>query len=154
MEAKPIINTSFKEGAVCYTGGCHCGAVKFEAQIDFSKQSTGRCNCTICVKGRAWGASITPNDFKLVSPSDYKDLGDYQMSEGGSIHHYFCKQCGIRSFVVGAYPMEGGIIYHFVSVAVSCLDNLTPEQLSTLPIKYSNGLDNNWWSPPTITSYL
>ena len=130
-----------------YTGSCHCGAVRFEADIDLSV-GTGKCNCSICTKSRNWSAVIKPEAFRLLAGEEA--LNDYQFGTK-SAHHLFCRHCGIRSFGRGYVEQIGG---HHVPVQLTSLDNATPEELIAAPVKYANGRDNSWWDEPAETRHL
>jgi hypothetical protein len=129
-----------------YKGGCHCGAVRFEADIDLAA-GTFRCNCSICARGRAWLAGIPASQFRFVAGE--ATLSDYQFG-AHRIHHLFCPACGIKVLgrVPGAKGEEGN-----VAVSVACLD-ASPEELATAPIQYFDGLHDDFKKPPALTQYL
>ncbi|MET0319146.1 MAG: GFA family protein [Duganella sp.] len=129
-----------------YRGSCHCGAVTFEADIDLS-QGTLRCNCSICFKARFWLAIVQPPAFRLLSGQD--DLTLYQFATKRD-QHLFCRHCGIRPFGIGRSPRWG----EFYAVNVTCLDDVTPEELARAPITYLDGKNDEWRLPPAETGHL
>jgi hypothetical protein len=130
-----------------YHGSCHCGAIRFEADIE-DGAGTGRCNCSICSKRRAWNMLLKPDQFRLISGEDV--LTDYQFGTGSG-HHLFCSRCGCAPFSRGFVEQLGGDI---VAVQPSCLDDMTDEELGALSISYANGRDNLWWEEPAVRSHL
>ena len=87
-------------------GGCHCGAITYEAEIDPEK--VGICHCTDCqtLSGSAFRINLAvPEDaFKLRSgePKTYVKIGD----SGAKRAQTFCPECGspIYSTSVGDGP--------------------------------------------------
>jgi hypothetical protein len=130
-----------------YHGSCHCGAVKFEADLDLA-EGTGKCNCSSCTKTRAWGARGKPADLRVLAGED--QLSDYQ--HGPKLSHFlFCQTCGCRPFARGDIAEMGG---EYVSVFLASLDDIDPAELAQTPVTYMDGRNNNWWHPPAQTNYL
>jgi hypothetical protein len=129
-----------------YHGSCHCGAVTFEADIDLS-QGTIKCNCSICTKMRFWPAIIRPDAFRLLSGADA--LGEYRFLTRRD-NHLFCRHCGVHTFGTGTSPRMGD----FYAVSISCLDQLTDEEMCAIPVRYLDGRNDIWDCAPAVTAHL
>jgi hypothetical protein len=130
-----------------HQGGCHCGAVRFECQLD-PAEGTSRCNCSMCAKGRFWKAIARKQDFRLLQGES--ELSEYRFG-GRTIHHLFCRQCGIKPFGRGDMEVLGGTFY---AVNVACLDGAAPEEMAAGPIQYQDGRHNAWDKAPAETRHL
>jgi hypothetical protein len=117
-------------------GSCHCGAVRFEADVDLA-QGTIQCNCTLCTKQRNWAAIVPESAFRLLAGE--AALSEYRCNTRTE-QHLFCAACGIRTFGKGSSPRWGP----YVAVSVACLDDVTAEELAALPVKYLDGRNDNW----------
>jgi hypothetical protein len=111
-------------GTKTYTGGCHCGEVRFEVTADLD--TVVSCNCSICQKRGALWTFVTPGLFALRAGSD--DVRDYQFGRK-RIHHLFCPQCGVGAFSRGTTPKGA----EMVAVNVRCLDDLDVAALKLTP---------------------
>jgi hypothetical protein len=129
-----------------YHGSCHCGRVKFEADIDLG-QSSYRCNCSICRRTRFWPAVVKSEGFRLLSGE--ADLTQYLFNTRKN-HHYFCKHCGVRAFGIGNDTPVGKM----VGVNLMCLDDVSDEELAAVPITYVDGRNDQWQNAPTFFSHL
>src|SRR3569833_2922853 len=105
-----------------YHGSCHCGAVRFEADLDLAV--TSRCNCSICRKARFWKSIAKAGELRLVAGEDM--LTEYGFGRG-FIKHLFCKRCGIKVFGRGHLEALGGTFY---GVNLACLDDVAAAELA------------------------
>jgi hypothetical protein len=131
-----------------YAGSCHCGAVKYQADVDLST-GTLRCNCSLCKKSRAWFAFVTPDHFRLEKGEGA--MAEYQWTPAGkprpNLHYRFCKTCGVRAFATGQDP-KGGQMY---AIAVATLEGADGDELAK-SVKYVDGRHDKFNQTPQENS--
>jgi hypothetical protein len=94
-----------------FTGGCHCGRVKFRVRADELRAFD--CNCSICSKKGYLHLIVKKEAFELLSGES--DLTTYTFNTGVA-KHTFCRVCGIHAFYTPRSHPEG------VDVNIRCLD--------------------------------
>jgi hypothetical protein len=93
-------------------GGCHCGAVRFEAQIA-EPASAQACNCSMCEKVGFIHLIVPESRFRLLQGGEA--LTSYRFNTGVA-EHLFCRACGVKSFYRPRSNPDGW------SVNARCLD--------------------------------
>ncbi|HEU5068610.1 MAG TPA: GFA family protein [Sphingomicrobium sp.] len=76
-------------------GGCHCGAVRFEAEVADPPVPALDCNCSICSMTGFLHIMVPHDQFELLSGRDA--LVGYRFGTGAA-EHLFCGRCGVKSF--------------------------------------------------------
>jgi hypothetical protein len=82
------------EARIAVQGGCHCGAVRFEADVPRDVRLLS-CNCSMCARTGFLHLIVPHSDFRLLAGLD--QLTSYRFGTRAA-EHLFCKTCGIRSF--------------------------------------------------------
>ena len=135
-----------------HSGSCHCGAVRFEADIDIA-EGTLKCNCSSCTKARSWLAVAPAARFRLVAGAESQ--ANYQWTPPGrtapTIEFHFCKTCGIRTPGRGEHEALGGAFY---AVQVPLLDEIDLDELAAAPIRYVDGRHDDFNRSPEDVRFL
>jgi hypothetical protein len=76
-------------------GGCHCGAVRFEAELPEPPVPALACNCSVCAMTGFLHIIVPHAEFELLTGRDA--LTSYRFGTGAA-EHLFCKICGVKSF--------------------------------------------------------
>jgi hypothetical protein len=113
-----------------YTGGCHCGAVRFAIRADL--QRIVECNCSICARKGALYCRVPPEDFTLESGADA--LTHYRFGSGVASHP-FCRHCGIHAF---CRPRSEP---HMYGINVRCLDDYPAAVVDATLVQFDG---QNW----------
>lgn len=133
-QAQSAPDTSLK----LHTGGCHCGAVRYQVRIDATQGA--RCNCSICNKVSQLGGLVKPEAFQLLAGED--SISKYAFNQKVS-QRSFCKHCGVHCFGQGHLEVLGG---DFVSINLNTLDDVDPLDVKVI---YWDGRHNNWQAGPS-----
>eukprot|EP01061_Rhynchopus_euleeides_P016793 TRINITY_DN28111_c0_g1_i1.p1 TRINITY_DN28111_c0_g1~~TRINITY_DN28111_c0_g1_i1.p1 ORF type:complete len:137 (+),score=42.05 TRINITY_DN28111_c0_g1_i1:126-536(+) len=105
--------------AVLVQGGCHCKAVRWEAQVP-RKATVIDCLCSICAMKANKHIVLNEAHFKLLRGSD--ELTCYRFNTRRA-QHLFCKLCGTQSFYRPRSNPDG------VGINPACIDAESREKL-------------------------
>jgi hypothetical protein len=134
-----------------YQGGCHCGALRYEADLDLEK-GTMRCNCSLCEKVRAWFAFTPFDKFQMTKGGEANEIR-YRWTPPNrpepNLTYHHCSTCGVRTHADGMDPKG----QHVAAIAVATLEGADPEVLAA-SVHYVDGLHDHFDRVPEHTDAL
>ena len=98
-------------------GSCHCGFIKYEAEVD--PEDVYVCHCTDCqsISGSAfrWVVSVPEEDFRLLSgePKTYVKTAD----SGAKSRLLFCPECASPLY---STSIGGGPKFFYLGLGTVC----------------------------------
>ena len=117
---------------VVHKGGCHCGNVRFEVDAP-ADLALSECNCSLCRMCGYQHLKVPCSAFRLLQGEEA--LSCYQFNTGIA-RHYFCRQCGIKSFYVPRSHPDG------ISVNGRCIDGTGVDSVTLTPFDGQNWEEN------------
>ena len=102
-----------RESLTWHPGGCHCGAVQFEAALP-DRVEAQACNCSMCEKVGFIHIIVPESRFRITAGEGA--LTGYTFNTGVA-QHLFCSICGVKSFYRPRSNPDGW------SVNARCLDH-------------------------------
>ena len=107
-----------------YTGGCHCGGIKFEVEGDF--REVMECNCSICTRRGSLLGFVPQEKLKMLTPKER--MSTYLFNKH-TIKHHFCPTCGIHP-LAEAKDRSGKPM---AAINVRCVEGIDLESLKVRP---------------------
>ncbi|CAD7689646.1 unnamed protein product [Nyctereutes procyonoides] len=132
--AKLLLDTFEYQGLVKHTGGCHCGAVRFEVWASADLHIFD-CNCSICKKKQNRHFIVPASRFKLLKVSAQSRPGEplaYSMCRGGCGFAHEPAQC-LLLLIPGPFSVSPP-----PGIAPHCLDEGT---VRSVVVEEFNGTD-------------
>jgi len=120
-------------------GGCHCGSVRFEAELPEWPVAALDCNCSVCRMTGFLHIVVPHEEFELLTGRDA--LVSYRFGTGAA-EHLFCGRCGVKSFYQprshpNAWSVNAHCLDEHVELAVEQFDGrnweAAAENLNRLP---------------------
>jgi hypothetical protein len=91
----PVLPVAPTQRPMKVQGGCHCGAVRFEAELPDPPVPALDCNCSICRMTGFLHIMVPHEQLDLMTGRDA--LSSYRFGMGAA-EHLFCRLCGVKSF--------------------------------------------------------
>ena len=104
-----------------YTGGCHCGRIRFE--VDGPLGRVTACNCSICSKTAYLHWTVAPERLRLLTASG--DWTTYRFLTR-TAENRFCPTCGISPFRISRSDPDK------ITVNARCLDGVDVDALEVV----------------------
>ncbi|RZT04407.1 Uncharacterized conserved protein [Duganella sp. CF402] len=110
-----------------YTGSCHCGQIKFEAEGEIGTALA--CNCSICQRKGSLLWFVPRDQLRLLTPPE--NISTYLFNKH-VIKHHFCANCGIHPYGEGVSPNGDAV----AAVNLRCIEDI---DLNAIPVHHYDG---------------
>ncbi|QIB34655.1 GFA family protein [Ancylobacter pratisalsi] len=107
------------------TGGCHCGAVRFEVALSDGFNSIRRCTCSYC---RMRGAVVVMAEMGGIRILEGEEMLTTYRFHSGAARHFFCSRCGIYTHHQRRSDQQ------LYAVNVACLNGVSPFDFLEVPV--------------------